>query len=237
MSNIWTAASEGNFERVKELVESGLSPSVPDENTYTPLHAAASWNHIDILRYLVQQGGDVNVTDDDGETPLFVVETAEMARVLVELGADVRHTNLEGVTAAESLEEDQPHVSLYLRTLTGESTPAPSTASALSSASVPNPDLDQPTDLLLSRVRTVMEASERGELTPEETDTRLREIVESAVEGQVAVGRGIGEAMETDQGTSGVREREDANGDRIQAHGEKLEDGSAVKRRREDPGR
>lgn len=76
----------------------GLSPSVQDENTYTPLHAAASWGHIDILRYLVGKGGDINIRDGDDETPLFVVESAEMARVVIELGGDATLRNAEGVT-------------------------------------------------------------------------------------------------------------------------------------------
>lgn len=29
MTNIWTAASEGDLERVKELVQSGKSPPLP----------------------------------------------------------------------------------------------------------------------------------------------------------------------------------------------------------------
>lgn len=51
-----------------------------------------------MLRWLVAQGGDINTTDSDGETPLFVVETAEMARTVVELGGDVRLRNAEGMT-------------------------------------------------------------------------------------------------------------------------------------------
>lgn len=38
----------------------------------------------------------MNVADEDGETPLFVVETIEVARYLVEHGADVDHRNNDG---------------------------------------------------------------------------------------------------------------------------------------------
>lgn len=69
-----------------------------DENTYTPLHAAASWGHLDILRYLVSKGGDINTLDGDGESPLFVVESAEMARAVIELGGDATLRNAEGVS-------------------------------------------------------------------------------------------------------------------------------------------
>lgn len=76
----------------------GTSPNALDENSYSPLHAAASWGQADILRYLVEKGGDINLTDSDGETPLFVVETVGMAKLVVELGGDPKWKNEEGVT-------------------------------------------------------------------------------------------------------------------------------------------
>lgn len=76
-----------------------------------------------------------------------------------------------------------------------------------------------------------MEASERGELSPEETDEKLREVVESAVGEQVAVGREIGNAMDEDE-PSAVRSRdEDASGDFV---GQSAGGG---KRRKDEAGR
>ncbi|BGP30614.1 hypothetical protein JCM10296v2_002370 [Rhodotorula toruloides] len=195
MANIWTAAA-GDFERVKQLVESGTSPNVLDENSYSPLHAAASWGQSDILRYLVEKGGDINLTDSDGETPLFVVETVGMAKLVVDLGGDPKWKNEEGATPAASLQEDYPHIALYLRTLTGETGPSSSTDSA---ALPSQPDLDVPTNELMSAVRGIMERSERGEITEAETDELLREVVERTVAGQVEAGRAIGEQMLVDE--------------------------------------
>jgi len=97
--NIWVAAGDGDLERVMELVEGqSLSPNVPDPNTYTPMHAAASYGHLHVLQYLISKGGDVNVTDSDGDTPLYVVEDVATARFLVEHGAIVDHRNFEGVS-------------------------------------------------------------------------------------------------------------------------------------------
>ena len=80
-----------------------------------------------------------------------------------------------------------------------------------------------------------MEASERGELSPEETDDKLREVVESAVQGQVDVGREIGSsAMDEDEdGANAVRPRddEDPNG----SLGDERPVGG--KRRKEEAGR
>ena len=95
-----SVAARRESGRFAHFVVPGISPTAGDENTYTPLHAAASWSHAEILRYLVQAGGNINVVDADGESPLFVVETAEMARVLIELGADPTKRNAEGNTVS-----------------------------------------------------------------------------------------------------------------------------------------
>jgi len=101
MANIWLAAGEGKLDNVKQFIEQdGVSPNALDDNAYSPLHAAASWNHPDILTYLVEKGGDINITDDDGETPLFVVENVGMARMVVELGGNPNHRNSEGMTVS-----------------------------------------------------------------------------------------------------------------------------------------
>lgn len=70
-----------------------------------------------------------------------------------------------------------------------------------------------------------MEASERGELTSEQTDDKLREVVEEVVNGQVSRGREIGEEMEVEINTNTTRARED----------DTLETGG--KRRRDEAGR
>ncbi len=69
MANIWVAASDGNLARVEELLASGLSPNEKDENSYTPMHAAASYGHLAMLDFLIAHGGDINLTDNDGDTP------------------------------------------------------------------------------------------------------------------------------------------------------------------------
>ncbi|KAK9478528.1 ankyrin repeat-containing domain protein [Lipomyces japonicus] len=124
--NIWTAASDNNRAVVESYISSGKhTPNDRDASGYTPLHAAASYSHVDLLRYLVSNGGEINLTDEDGETPLFVVETAATAKVLVEeLKADWRVRNVEGFTALEKFEkeieedgEQLEEVVEYLKTL------------------------------------------------------------------------------------------------------------------------
>jgi ankyrin repeat protein len=71
----------------------------------TPIHAAASYNHIALLKSLVgTHNGNPNITDHDGDTPLFFVETVETARCLVEeLGADPSLKNNSGLTVCTLL--------------------------------------------------------------------------------------------------------------------------------------
>jgi len=86
------------------LIETqNLSPNIADPNSYTPMHAAASYAHTDILEYLISVGGDINLRDDDGDTPLYVVESVEMAMWMIERGAEWGVVNEEGLSVSLSL--------------------------------------------------------------------------------------------------------------------------------------
>lgn len=93
--------------------------SAQDAHGYSLLHAAASYNHLDLLRALVSEFKvDVNLKDEDEETCLFVAEAVDIAKCLVEeLGIDVDAQNEEGITALEKFgsEEEFPEVADYLR--------------------------------------------------------------------------------------------------------------------------
>jgi hypothetical protein len=99
-----------------------------DEHGYSLVHAAASYNHLDLLRSLIREFKvPVDLKDEDGETALFVVETVDAARVLVEeLGLDAKIQNEEGQTAGEKIEAegDWPAVAEYLQGVVGESSAA-----------------------------------------------------------------------------------------------------------------
>ncbi|RDW22954.1 ankyrin repeat-containing domain protein [Yarrowia lipolytica] len=121
--NIWVAASDGQLDVVKNFIENdGLSPNAKDENGYTPVHAAASYGHMDLLRYLIDKGGDINVTDEDGDTALHTVEELEVAKNLVEeFKADFKAKNSDGQTPFEKLQEEDefPELIHYLAGLQG----------------------------------------------------------------------------------------------------------------------
>lgn len=119
-NNIWIAAADGNEVAVMNyLSRDPSSVNALDENGYTPLHAVVSYNHIPLLKKLIlEHNGNVNLQDHDGDTPLYVAETVQVARVLVEeLHADANHRNQSGFTAADVIEGegDFPAVAAYLR--------------------------------------------------------------------------------------------------------------------------
>jgi hypothetical protein len=109
--------------------------TIQDEHGYSLMHACASYNHLNILRTLVNEF-NVNVdvkgkssfylqplvltlpADEDGETALFVAETMDCAKVLVEeLYADITIRGEDDKTAGEKIAEegDFPEVAVYLR--------------------------------------------------------------------------------------------------------------------------
>ena len=67
-----------------------------DDNGYTPMHAAASYNHVELIQFLISRGGNVNIQDPDGDTPLHVCENVSMAQALISLGANINLQNNEG---------------------------------------------------------------------------------------------------------------------------------------------
>ncbi|KAL3420801.1 ankyrin repeat protein [Phlyctema vagabunda] len=93
--------------------------SSQDEHGYSLMHAAASYNHLDLLRTLVNEFHvNVDLKDEDGETALFVTETLDCAKILVEeLHADIMVRGEEGKTAAQRIAEegDFTEVAVYLR--------------------------------------------------------------------------------------------------------------------------
>lgn len=101
------------------LRETPALASEQDEHGYSLLHAAASYNHLDLLRALVREFRvPVDLRDEDAETALFVVETVDAARILVEeLGLDTGIRGDEGTTAREKIEAEGDFLEVveYLR--------------------------------------------------------------------------------------------------------------------------
>lgn len=123
--NVWIAASDGRTSTVEKLLQESYQRdgNVKDPNGYTPVHAAAAYGHIELLRKLCQEyGGNINVKDNEGDTPLHHCEDVHTAKVILEeLGGDISVQNEEGKTALQSAEEDTefPELIRYLRIKSG----------------------------------------------------------------------------------------------------------------------
>ena len=107
-------------EQLLEVLRADPSlAAIQDEHGYSLMHACASYNHLSLLRALVNDYHvNVNLKDEDGETALFVAETMDCAKVLVEeLHADITVRGDDAKTAREKIEEegDFPQVAVYLR--------------------------------------------------------------------------------------------------------------------------
>lgn len=177
-----------------------------DDHGYSLLHAAASYNHLGLLRALVNEFSvPVNLRDEDSETALFVVETVEAARLLVEeLGIDTALTGDEGLTACEKIQQDGdfPAVADYLAGREGAAAGREGTAQAAVNGTSLNgslPSVPQGLSVSFGTVnedeaagaspdpdfrRRIEELAARSDLDTEAGQAALRQLVEEAVSGE-----------------------------------------------------
>ncbi|KAK2755899.1 hypothetical protein FQN54_005695 [Arachnomyces sp. PD_36] len=151
--------------------------SAQDEHGYSLLHAAASYNHTDLLRTLIQEFKvNINLTDEDGETCLFVTENPDVARCLVEeLGIDTGIKNADGITARESIEADGsfPLVAAYLR---GDNANAPSAVPGMEGlVREPRAPPPLPPNVTVD-VGAISEQASEGEVIDSELKRRIDEL-------------------------------------------------------------
>ncbi|MBN1223597.1 MAG: ankyrin repeat domain-containing protein, partial [Candidatus Aminicenantes bacterium] len=101
-SLLMEAASKGNLEICKLLVEKGAGIDYATEEGFTALMAAAWHGKLDVAKYLIDQGANVNaVKTDEGLkwSPLVFASRygqTEAVRLLLEKGADPSVRNVDG---------------------------------------------------------------------------------------------------------------------------------------------
>ncbi|OAQ97609.1 hypothetical protein LLEC1_04227 [Akanthomyces lecanii] len=207
-SNPFLLAADNSPSLIPLLTDNPEIARTQDEHGYSLIHAAASYNHLDLLRVLISElNVNVNIKDEDNETALFVVETVEAAKALVELGVDVHHKSLEGLTAAEKIEgeADFPEVASYLNSLSPEhaAQQSGSGVSALPSGIAPPPagmqvtfgtmnEADVPAEVDEEFQRRIEELAQRDDFNTPEGQADLRKIVEDAI-----TDHGLGEERST----------------------------------------
>ena len=187
--------------------------SASDAHGYSLVHAAVSYSQLAVLRELIQTYKvDVNMLDEDGETPLFVAETSDVARCLVEeLGADYGIRNAEGKTAEEKFAEEEGEandVYQYLRSLqngpTGEQASPPASAGAVGTDSLQPPPLPNGVHINVGTMsedaageapdpeirRRIEELAARDDFQTEEVQSQLRDLVSDVVLGMGSADNG-----------------------------------------------
>jgi hypothetical protein len=188
--------------------------SAQDDHGYSLLHAAASYNHLDLLRsLLVEFNVPVDLKDEDGETALFVCETVECARLLVEeFHVDTSIRGEDGKTARERVEAegDFPEVAAYLMiheeikgrskhtgangttshaNIIGQAPPLPEGFSIDIGTMVLEDVGDEVVDSEFKR--RIDELAARSDFQGEEGQRQLRELVTEAVRGQIVEDREV----------------------------------------------
>lgn len=100
---IWSAALEGNTNRIHHLLVNGTNVDSVDTAGYTALHYAARSGSVDVCNLLLQYSANVNVTTKAGlATPLQRAALAgkeKVVELLLKRGADPKLQDVDGRTA------------------------------------------------------------------------------------------------------------------------------------------
>lgn len=175
--------------------------SASDAHGYSLVHAAASYNQLDVLRKLVQEYKvNVNLLDEDGETALFAAELVDVARCLVEeLGADWKIINGDGKTAEEKIADEESEMHEVCQYLKGVRIGESSANSAIAEGDNlhPPPPLPDGVKINVGTMeedavgdapdpeirRRIEELAARDDFQSEEGQRQLRELVTEVVTG------------------------------------------------------
>ncbi|KAM0325720.1 hypothetical protein ACHAQA_007020 [Verticillium albo-atrum] len=182
--NPYLLAADNSPALLPLLRENPSLASGQDEHGYSLVHAAASYNHLDLLRTLIREFKvDVDLKDEDGETALFVVETVDAAKCLVEeLGADIHIRGDDGVTPREKIEgeADFPEVAEYLTGVETERTSSATTSGRNGSNDTAAPPIELPP--VPEGLAVSVGSMDQAQDVPEEVDSEFKRRIEQLAE-------------------------------------------------------
>ncbi|CAL8311565.1 unnamed protein product [Merluccius merluccius] len=93
------AASRNDLEEVRELLKSGVSPDLFNEDGLTAMHQCCIDDFTEMVQCLLDAGGSVNACDSELWTPLHAAATCGhtgLVQLLVQAGADLLAVNADG---------------------------------------------------------------------------------------------------------------------------------------------
>ncbi len=213
-SNPFLLAADNSPELLPLLRRRHSLASAQDDHGYSLLHAAASYNHLDLVRSLLLEFNvPIDLKDEDGETALFVCETVECARILVEeFHADTSVRAEDGKTAWERIEAEGEfsEVAAYLLIreeikersgdtgssettsqthIIGHAPPLPAGLSIDIGTMAPEDVGDEVVDTEFKR--RIEQLAARSDFQGEEGQRQLRELITEAVRGQIVEHRDV----------------------------------------------
>uniref|UniRef100_A0A4W6EAK1 non-specific serine/threonine protein kinase n=1 Tax=Lates calcarifer TaxID=8187 RepID=A0A4W6EAK1_LATCA len=108
------ACQHGQENVIRVLLSRGADVRIKGKDNWTALHFAAWQGHLGIVKLLVKQAvADVNGQTTDGRTPLHLASQRgqyRVARILIELGADI-HTTTAGLNTPLHVAAETGHTS------------------------------------------------------------------------------------------------------------------------------
>ncbi|ELU04146.1 hypothetical protein CAPTEDRAFT_93586, partial [Capitella teleta] len=90
---VYKAAFHGRPSLIELLSKAGMNErliviNMKDKSGQAPIHVAAHWKLVDILRMLLKAKSDVNIADHMGRTPLYICVSSLSTKLYFE---DLRH--------------------------------------------------------------------------------------------------------------------------------------------------
>ena len=97
-SPLASSSAAGNLETTSALLALGFNP---ESFEGAPLYNAIVCDHLAIVRLLLESGADCNARGTSDDTPLFHAQSVEVAKALIDAGADVNAINDSGMTCLD----------------------------------------------------------------------------------------------------------------------------------------
>ena len=98
---LWTAATLGYIEIVKDLVEWGANIEHTTDSRSSPLRGAAFDGHLNVVEFLVGKGADIDKPNQVGQSPLTIAAAMQKTATvdfLLKSGANIHHRGHNGDT-------------------------------------------------------------------------------------------------------------------------------------------
>ncbi|KAM3610235.1 uncharacterized protein V6R79_001102 [Siganus canaliculatus] len=109
---IWSAAMDGDLDRVTSLVQKGTDPNVRDSAGYTALHYASRSGHLPVCSFLLRHGACVAPQTPGGATPLHRAAYCGhvgVVRLLLQHGAEPALCDDDGASPLHKAAERGHH--------------------------------------------------------------------------------------------------------------------------------